>query len=197
MQEFISWGKGIIFYLLFVKLMTSILPEGNISKYMKFFSGILLIIILIKPVLNIQNYDQLIKENILKINDEIERCNLENNMETYKNVNDQLAFDIYREKLKENIEIIVEDEGAFLIDLKISFNSYDELKSMDLWITRSSQYDQKIRIDPIEIQDNNKKPYLAEGKNAEDILLEKNIKSRLFNFYNLSSDNINITIEQK
>lgn len=58
MIEYIEiWLQNLVFYLVIVVMVLQLTPEGSYRKYIRFFSGLILVILLATPVLKIANYD--------------------------------------------------------------------------------------------------------------------------------------------
>jgi len=77
---------------------------------------------------------------------------------------------------------------------------YGVIQGVNLTIIKNKEPDSKITaivpIKPVEINTaHSKKQNKVEGHEEDE--LEKNIKKLLINFYNLSGDNINITVQKK
>lgn len=187
--------------MLFVKLLLCIVPEGKTSKYIKMFSGVILIIIVISPILKIQGMEDDIIRTINSYGQVIDKYTLIDNTENYKNINEDIAIDIYKNNINKNIEYIAKKENATVKSLGIVINEdsksteYGHIISIKMSITKgvSDSSTQPITIDSIIIQQEGENK--SNLKTSEELILEKNIKSALINFYNLSSDNIDINIE--
>lgn len=192
-----NWAKTIVYYLLFVKILMSLIPNGNMKKYIKLFSGILLIIILIQPLISIKSIDKNMFYNILKVESELDQGQIAGQVDTYQNINDNLAFNIYIKNTKDRIESIVSNEGlqAENIDIKVNEDKdsghYGELKEVNLVLVSSDVENGGIYIEDININSTKENTQ----KTGEDILKEKNIKSELIDFYNVPVDNIHISIK--
>ncbi|MBC7960789.1 MAG: stage III sporulation protein AF [Vallitaleaceae bacterium] len=201
MEFLINWAKNIIYYLLFVKLLISLIPTGNMTRYIKLFSGILLIIILIQPLLNLEKLNSDLFQNVIQVESEVDRESLTNQAATYENLNNQLAMDVYKKNTKKRIELIVKEENVAVTSLEIEVDedvnssTYGALTSITILLNKNIEAQTSgIHIDEITIG-TEKDPF--EPKSAQDIILEKNIKSRLIGFYNLPIDNIHISIENR
>lgn len=92
-----EWLQNISYYLILVTAVTYVLPSGSYRKYIRFFTGLVLIFMLLTPVLNLFGK----KEG--------EISNLAKNY--YKKFEDELAGDIkWEESLNANeIKIEVEE----------------------------------------------------------------------------------------
>lgn len=62
-EELAGYIKGIVFFSLFANLILDFMPNINYKKYIKVLIGILLIIVILKPILN---FDFLLKKLMTK-----------------------------------------------------------------------------------------------------------------------------------
>ena len=53
-----GWMKSLVIYLIFAGAVINLSPSGNYKKYIKFFTGIVAIIILMKPISYIFGFDE-------------------------------------------------------------------------------------------------------------------------------------------
>lgn len=192
-----SWAKNIIYYVLFIKILTNLMPNGNMEKYIRLFTGILLIFILIEPLLSFRNIEQNFMNNVLSFEKELYKENFISQSKTYSNVNNQLAIDLYRKKIEENIKKIVNKENMELVfsDIDIVQEEGDDFGSIagiNIKIKKvNKNNNMDIHIENVQI---NSQKNEEEPMTAENIIIIKNIKTELFNFYNVPINNINISI---
>ncbi len=201
MTFLIDWAKNIVYYILFVKVLVSLMPSGKMSKYFKLFSGVLLIMILIQPLLQLKSFDEKMFTSILKTEMNVDAYNLKKQATTYEQLNNELALKLYIKNTKERIRSIVEESGVDLtaVSLKVnedaSSDRFGEIIEMHLILRKKSSGTKSMPLVlPIEVnlQEDAQLP-----KSSEDILIEKKLKSDLLDFYNVSYDNIHISIEKK
>lgn len=50
MEELYSWVKNITYYLIFITVAVNLLPNKNYEKYIRLFAGMVLILLVIKPL---------------------------------------------------------------------------------------------------------------------------------------------------
>ena len=66
-----EWIKTIAFYYIFVSIITNALPDTKYQSYVKFFLGILLIVIMLNPILKLfkltENLDVQYLQEMLEI----------------------------------------------------------------------------------------------------------------------------------
>lgn len=59
----LSWVRSIACYTIAVSLLMGIIPEGNYKKYVKFFMGLLLSLLLLSPAMELFGLDTLLAAN--------------------------------------------------------------------------------------------------------------------------------------
>jgi stage III sporulation protein AF len=59
-----EWLKNLVSYLLIVSIGMQMLPNKKYEEYVRLFTGFLLIVILLQPILKIRSSDHLIEERI-------------------------------------------------------------------------------------------------------------------------------------
>ena len=58
MRDFIyEWIQNIAFYLILITVLLHMLPDSDYKKYIRFFTGLILILLLITPVLKLLHID--------------------------------------------------------------------------------------------------------------------------------------------
>ncbi len=57
-----TWMQNIVFYLVIVTAVLEVLPGGNYQKYIRFFTGLVLMVLLLTPVLNLVGAKELFIE---------------------------------------------------------------------------------------------------------------------------------------
>lgn len=59
MFEFLyEWIRNVAFYMVLVTVMVQILPDNTYKKYIRFFTGMILIMLLMTPILKIFNMEE-------------------------------------------------------------------------------------------------------------------------------------------
>lgn len=61
-----EWMKTIVFYYIFVSIITNALPETRYQNYIKYFLGILFIVILLNPILKLLNLSETLDASYLQ-----------------------------------------------------------------------------------------------------------------------------------
>lgn len=53
MDTILNWVKPIIYFSIFITVMLQLLPGEKYTKYIRFFAGLLMIVLVMRPVLNL------------------------------------------------------------------------------------------------------------------------------------------------
>lgn len=53
MDAVLSWMKPIIYFSIFLTVLLQLLPNEKYKKYIRFFAGLLMIVLVLRPVLNL------------------------------------------------------------------------------------------------------------------------------------------------
>jgi len=95
-----EWLQNISYYLILVTAVTYVLPSGSYRKYIRFFTGLVLILMLLIPVMNlfrikIPDGDEVFEDFLSRY---------ENNMPEYVD-----EVDVFDDKNNNEVRIEVED----------------------------------------------------------------------------------------
>lgn len=200
MENFYNFIKNIVLFLLLAKILEYLIPNGNMKKYFKLFSGIILIIIILTPIIKYNGVLERLNYNIIENEFKINSNYYQDNKE-FLEVHNKVTMKIYKEKITSHIKDILDNENISIINISlevdddINSDKYGEIEVIDLIIkdevAKKKSDTNAVRIEKILIGKSNKK----EVRTSENILLEKKIKNIIKNFYKLPSNNIHITIE--
>lgn len=98
-----EWMRNLAVFYIFLTLVTHLVPDGRYEEYIRFFMGLLLILILLSPLLELMNVKDSV-ENLIE-QYRIEEKNLEVQMQDF--MVQESPLDEYREQ-----EISGEEESA-------------------------------------------------------------------------------------
>lgn len=54
-----TWMQNIVFYLVIVTAVLEVLPGGNYQKYIRFFTGLVLMVLLLTPIMNLAGAEEI------------------------------------------------------------------------------------------------------------------------------------------
>lgn len=207
MGQFINYINNIAMMLVFVSFTGMILPEEKYKKYINLIIGIIIIIVITGPILELFSKRNLKAEDIMKSMElSINKSMMAKERTFYKEEELILILDVYKESIYGQLETIVKNEGYEITDWNIEISTEEESfgEIEDIYMSLSSSKDSKkkeklIKIEKIEIKpglslNNFKSSDFSTAEKEEEI---KSIKNYILSFYNLSVDNIHIIVSSE
>lgn len=188
MEVFIYWIKNIAFYMILITAVINALPDNHFKKYIKFFTGMLLIILLISPISQLLTIESNLDFSFIQKSYEIELEEIQNEIGNLEYIQSNQLFSGYSSTILDQIEDIVTKEGLYLIDGEVKLvedkesNSYGTIEKIDLYVSRNDGNENSIRIDKIEIT----------GEENPDTIETLNIKNAIIEFYQIPIESITI-----
>lgn len=203
-----EWIRKIALFVIFSALIEILMPESHFRKYIHMILGFVLMLMLIRPITYIFFDNKDIFINLVEINQlEMERQSIARQSSIIESKQEELILDTYKSNLGEQIEKLIESNTNVDVgNIKLYVNedksdkSYGILQKVELTIIKNQETGSTTAeiepIQPIKININHSDKENKKQTRKEDEL-EKNIKNLLISFYNLSGDNIHITVQKK
>ncbi len=196
----LTWVFSIAVFLILVTLILQLLPE-RFKKYLNFYTGVLLMLITIKPITSLLKIDSSISsyfelgEMALKLDE------ISNSLNLTRDVTEDKLIDEYNTIIEENITGLLIEYGYTILDILIDWNldadseAYGSITKIDIVLRDKSTSGSIGGIRPIE------PIIIGEDKESENATTATKpevveIKNKLAGFYNLSKAHINITIQE-
>jgi len=206
MAEIYEWVRNIVIYLILNTIIMNLLGNSNYKKYVSIVSGMILLLIVISPFLNLLKLDEILdyylNANIYKT----DVSDYKNKLIFMEEKQKETVFNDLKARVKNHVSELLAEEGLYLYDFDIVINqdensgSYGKIEAMDIVAGYKDTEEedipvQKIIIDRIVISDKEKNHFSKEGRKGLPSPEEINIKNKLSDFYNMEQDNINISIQ--
>ena len=207
MSEMYTWVKNIIIFLILTTIISNLLGKSTYKKYIDLITGIILLILVVTPFFKIFNLtdslDYYFNSNYLlsevkDISHEIINAEAGQVDTIIKQYKESLANQIETVLLKEKLYI---NEIEITIDEDSNSSTFGEIKEVDIlagYVKKDSELEiesvDKIQISKIKIGEKDK----TDDLKKDDFLTpaEINAKKMLSDFYNMNTDNINISIQE-
>lgn len=191
MEPLFSWIKNIAFFLILITAVTGTLPDNHFKKYIKFFSGMLLIILLISPISQLLNVDSDLDLSFIEKAYEMELEEMQEEIGNLEYIQSDRLMSGYSDTILTQIDSIVGEEGLYLkkgqVKLVEDRNSenYGTIENISLVISNNKENPNSIKIEDIKIS----------GKNKADSIEMVNIKNKIIDFYKIPEELITINFE--
>ena len=156
MDGILQWVKNIAFFLILSGLVYQILPDSRFKKYVRFFMGLVLTLMVLSPLLNLWNLEDVLVQAAETFS--LDRSRIELQAELENGVGEQEAG-IQREyqgMILEKVTGIVAEKGYFVQDFSAELNLDSESEDvgkilmMEVILSPEDQ-DTVIWIEPVVI----------------------------------------------
>lgn len=205
MDRIYEWVRSIVIYMILNTVIMNLIGKSSYKKYISVISGMILVLIIITPILEIMNIEDTIDFYIASNDSSMEAASFKDSLRKMEEDQIDEIFAQYKENIWKDVETIIEDENLKLADLSMEINrdenslTFGHISKMNIKIrkeeeTNSNKEDiiqfERIEIDPISFSKNSKKDDVNPPSP-----IEIRIKNKLSDFYNIKGDNINISIQ--
>lgn len=192
----LDWVKNIALYIILITLILQILPE-RYRKYVGFFTGVLLMLLTVKPALKLFKLDSSFAGYFQVGEMGRQLKEMSQMLMLTKEVGEERLIESYNEQIKENITALLSVYGFQISDIRVDWNleedstGYGSIKSISITLREKGTAGTTGigQIAPIQI---------SIGKGAETTADRPEIaemKKALGGFYNLEEAHINITVQ--
>ena len=156
MDGILQWVKNIAFFLILSGLVYQILPDSRFKKYVRFFMGLVLTLMVLSPLLNLWNLEDVLVQAAETFS--LDRSRIELQAELENGVGEQEAGiqHEYQGMILEKVTGIVADKGYFVRDFSAELNLDSESEDvgkilmMEVILSPEDQ-DTVIWIEPVVI----------------------------------------------
>lgn len=191
MIHLFSWIKNIAFFLILITAVTGALPDNHFKKYIKFFSGMILIILLISPISQLLDVDNDLDLSFIEKAYEMELEEMQDEIGNLEYIQSDSLMSGYSNSILSQIEIIVREEGLYLkkghIKLIEDRNSenYGAIETISLLLSKNEENPDSIKIEDIKIS----------KESIGDSIEMLNIKNQIIDYYKIPAEQITIDYE--
>lgn len=195
MEYFVQWIKNIAIFYIIASLILNIIPGDKYKRYIRLFLGVVMVILLIKPIGRLTGLDGKFDELFWTGSYGAMSADLKAELAFADEERIRLITAEFEKKISDDIKAYVESLGAVYISSRTEINidpaskGYGSLSRISVDISRGGAYSQgNIYVPPVYAQD--------KDKYYEDELIAIEIKNYLADFYNLEKRNIYVNISQ-
>lgn len=185
-----DWVYNIVLFLLFSSLLQQITAAKKYDKYVRFFSGLLLVLLVISPILRWIGSDKIFEFNYLEESFSQAAAYAAEEMDNIKLLQEGEVSKKYGRQIQLSLESILQSNGYELVEAEIDLEDNNESalyfypKKIYAKITGLHNKDD-IKIEPIEIG-----IYDDEGS-SENV---QQIKEQIAQFFSMGEEDVTIEI---
>ena len=192
-MEFIKiWVANIAVLVVFMTAIELILPNNDIKKYGKFVMGLILMVIIMKPVLSLIDNGFNFETYIYEAEQYLQSSKLEVDYEKYKEKNIESTIGLFKKNLEKQCEESLREEfydKEFYVEVEVEYLEDTKeftVSSVKVWIEEKGIKKIKKIQNVIINEDIKKKDYIEETE------LTLGIQEFICGKLNLSKNKINV-----
>lgn len=185
-----EWVKNIAFYLIFITAIMNALPDNHFKKYVKLFTGMILVVILISPISRLFQFDHALDFSFVTKTYELELEEIQKQIGNVEDMQSEQLLSGYEETVKTRIDEIVKAEGKNVSGMEVVFDKdpkspeFGTIQKIELRISSEEESQDKILIDKVRIS--------GEEKEEESTLEGINIRNKITEYYGIDPQYIHI-----
>ena len=145
MEAFYGWIRNIICYLLFISVIENLLPGKKYLKYLKLFSGMILILLIIQPIANGLRLEDKIARYYESFVFRYESDDLKNELLGMENKRLEQIILQYEEAIAMDLDGMVREEGVETVSCRVVIQSdqthenFGQVESISLLVCSEGQ----------------------------------------------------------
>lgn len=196
MNAVYDWIKTIIFYMILMTVVLNVLPSGKYHKYIKFFSGMVLILLVMRPLTGIANLEDKMAYYYDLFSFSGEAAELKADIEGMDEKRYQSMISQYESAIAMDISAMVKEVGLTQIDAKVELNQeveseeFGKVTYLELTVAYEKDSGPPIYVEPISISKSGEKEDTGEPETAQVVQLKEKLES----FYGLDRSQIQVRI---
>jgi len=202
-----SWVLNIVTIIVFVTFLEILLPNSSIKKYIKMIVGLLIMLVILSPVLELVNGNIKIENEILKTSAQIEQKSLQANASQLESEQNKQMIAMYKKNIERDIRDRIEHENKLEvlninldIDENINSQTFGSIYmlhitlSMDMTLNNNKPKAQSIET--VRILVGNSAINNTAATNNDNYTIKK-IKANISGLYGINEENIKISINKQ
>lgn len=190
-ESLYAWIKNIAFYLIFITAVFQMIPNRQYQKYIKLFTGMLLVMFIMSPVSKWFGTEDVMEQVYLKDSFSMEMKEIKADEEAADRVRSRYLLESYKKQIEEKVKELIKAQDLYPVSVCVQLSEEEdtlgEPVSIVIEAALSEAQAEEIIIEKIEIQ--NKRPEVESVQEVE-------LKNTLEQYYGIDRNNIYITIQR-
>ncbi len=204
-----EWIMTILSIIIFVTFVEFLLPNNNHRRYINVIIGLMIMLVILRPLTGLVKGGESLAEDILQTSNQMEVMTMQNRVQTLEVNNQETITYLYKENLKSQMKNRLEKQLGYKvldIEVEIEENNMDEfgmIKGINIVLLdeeKAQEVESNKKIKDVNVMVNVNVSLSEKNNNnvkADSILLDSGgeiIKNDFSSFYQVTEDNINISV---
>lgn len=211
MEGFYEWIKGITYYLIFITVAVNLLPNKTYEKYVRFFAGMVLILLVLKPLTGGLRLDDKLAWYFESITFKKEAAELSKEFSKMEGQRLEAMMAQYEEAVAADLKSMAETEGFWVKSVRAVIGrdekspDFGHVKAITLLLSLEEEKEGKVEkienvkeveVEPIRLPDQQKEPSEdARKEKQEENSKLSGLRRRIAEYYDLEEQDIEIQME--
>lgn len=153
-----DWIKTICVYMILVSIIKNLLPSGQYEKYVRLFTGLLAIVLVLEPFSSFfglqETIDDMFSLDVYSQEMDAMKLDITSAGEDFE----EKVMETYEEQVKKQIILLLKDKGVavrqvdFLVETTAGEKGFGEITSMEIYMDKTKMDKRKL-IDASEIKE--------------------------------------------
>ena len=180
--------QGILVYIVIVSALKGLITNPKYSQYFQFFSGIVMILLLLTPILSVFDFVtewyQVLEEKILQM----DLAEIEEEMQIADERFADMLEKEYQETATEQIRAMAEQNGVFVEDAGVTLKrDGEEWAIEEITVTRKqTQEDGKLSVEAVQMEGERQTAKEDTSKKAESL------RKQICSYFVIGEDRVHI-----
>lgn len=201
-----TWIINIITIMIVSAFAEIIIPDGSFKKYTKLVIGLIVMVIIIKPVIQLSNQEVLLHKLTLETGNYIEKMQVIEKSKMMEEKQRQQIISTYRSNLKSQVkqrvtEVCENYEAKVTVDTDTNIQSsgFGSIRGIEITLSPNNKNNVVAVVAPVEKIDISGQTFEKEKK-PEETKEEQQLKTRILEYlhgiYSVPKENITINIQK-
>lgn len=176
-----NWVKNLVCFYLLLTVVQHLLPQKNYQKYVRFFSGMLLTILVVSPVLSLLGSEELLRQKISQMEFFQDMDNIKLDTEHLEMTQKEVYLREYENAIGMDVSRMAEEKQLAAQEVNVHLTQEYEVESIEMKVKLTE--DNSVFVQKAAYADNG-----AEYPSVHEL------RQALMDFYRLDEERITILV---
>lgn len=198
-----NWIINIVVTMIFVIFIEILMPSSSMRKYINFVLGLLVMLVILSPLLNIVSANFHINSKILEVSGAIDARDVQLQLDKIKKGQKEGIVRTYKQKLEDQIVsqitaagLVEEVKAEVQIDERYETDEFGVITGIRVVVMENNNDNSQPPVQKVEIKvDITENQQATSAVSQQDQQLKEKISEYLIDLYNLTGDNIEVILQ--
>lgn len=183
MSAVYGWVKNIVYFYIFITAVLHLLPKSSYQKYVRFFGGLLLVILLITPIFDFFSNEGVLLDKISYLSFWQEMDTMQLDVAGMEGAQKKAYMSEYESAIENDVALMAEENELYVNQVSVSLNEDYTIGEIRLSVSLESPggiYLEKI----------------TQNDNSQEYPKVMKLKNKMIEFYQIESEQVQIVVQE-